>query len=147
MINFLSSSLLMSSDDDGMEAIEKELGTEAMTREQQEEKNQLRAEKQVVEKFLLGIPITVLLCYSHFSGSFGPLLVAVCSNVGNKYTNPLLRSSAVLALNKFMCVSHDFWSVQSTLIYSPYAALVRNTSSCCLPSWKGETMPHCEPTS
>lgn len=41
--------------DDGAEAIEKELGTEAMTAEQQEEKSQLKAERDTVGKYLLGM--------------------------------------------------------------------------------------------
>jgi len=44
-----------------------------------------------------------------FSGAFGDIVIAVCMNTGNKYTDPLLRSAAVLALSKFMCVSKDFW--------------------------------------
>ena len=39
-----------------MEAIEKELGTEAMTAEQQEEKLQYQAEHDVIHKNLIGLP-------------------------------------------------------------------------------------------
>lgn len=42
-------------------------------------------------------------------GSFSPLIIAVCSNEKNRFNDHMVRSSAVLALCKYMCVSSEFW--------------------------------------
>ncbi len=42
-------------------------------------------------------------------GAFAPIIQAVCQNETGGYVDPLLRSSAVLALSKMMCLSPGFW--------------------------------------
>jgi hypothetical protein len=89
-------------------AIEKELGV-AEAEETNVEFLQEVAEKEIVGKNLLG--------------TFGPVIALVCANAGNQFNvcqvaisfqskhqqDHTLRTSAVLALCKFMCVSSEFW--------------------------------------
>jgi hypothetical protein len=42
-------------------------------------------------------------------GSFSRMIITVCKNEDNDFGNALVRSSAVIALCKYMCVSAEFW--------------------------------------
>eukprot|EP01127_Copromyxa_protea_P011016 TRINITY_DN2736_c2_g1_i1.p1 TRINITY_DN2736_c2_g1~~TRINITY_DN2736_c2_g1_i1.p1 ORF type:complete len:1452 (+),score=318.59 TRINITY_DN2736_c2_g1_i1:57-4412(+) len=87
------------------EAIEKELGTALAAQQEQEEKDEKEAKDQIVStKNLLGV--------------FGPMITSVCYNSTGRYVDPLLRSSAVLALSKFMCVSSEFCEKHLQLLFS-----------------------------
>lgn len=78
-------------------AIEEELGlAHGVTDETEADRIREIAERELVGKSLLG--------------QFGPLIVRICA-APDSYPNPMLRSSAVLALCKFMCVSEPFWCV------------------------------------
>lgn len=74
--------------------IEEELGV-AQAEETEVESLQEKAEKDIVSKNLLGL--------------FGPSIALVCANSGKKFNDPNLRTCAVLALCKFMCISSEFW--------------------------------------
>jgi chromate transport protein ChrA len=71
---------------------------------------QIITEKELVQKNLLG--------------SFSPLILAICKNEGNKFQNHLVRSSAVIALCKFMCVSVEFWYVSFIIIILFLASII-----------------------
>ena len=51
-------------------------------------------------------------------GSFAPLIVAVCSNEKGRFNDHMVRSAAVLALCKFMCVSSAFCEKHLRLIFT-----------------------------
>ena len=74
--------------------MEEELGVGAAA-DDTDEFIQAVTEKEIVQKNLLG--------------SFSNLIITVCKNEGNKFQNHLVRSAAVIALCKFMCVSTEFW--------------------------------------
>lgn len=83
--------------DEDEEAIEKELGNAQTAQQLKDEADELEAKEQVVKGNLIG--------------SFGDLISSVCNNSTGGYVDPLLRSSAVLALSKMMCISAHFWYV------------------------------------
>eukprot|EP01114_Cavostelium_apophysatum_P020600 TRINITY_DN6951_c0_g1_i3.p1 TRINITY_DN6951_c0_g1~~TRINITY_DN6951_c0_g1_i3.p1 ORF type:complete len:563 (+),score=200.65 TRINITY_DN6951_c0_g1_i3:667-2355(+) len=85
-------------------AIEEELGVAAAAEEQEAETLQEVAEKEIVGKNLLG--------------TFGPIVSLVCANAGNRFNDQTLRTSAVLALSKFMCVSSDFCDKHLQLLFT-----------------------------
>ncbi len=90
------------------EAIEKELGNAYQLEQDRQEKEELEAKKKVIFTFLIFFQFYQLVS-ANLLGFFGPIVVSICANVGGNYTEPLLRSSAVIALTKFMCVSAEFW--------------------------------------
>jgi condensin complex subunit 1 len=88
--------------DEEQEAIEKELG---VGNADPEDDNQRKmAEDAVVWDNLLG--------------SFGKVVVEVCSNRGRKFNDPFLRFAAVNALCKYMLVSESFCEENLQLLFS-----------------------------
>jgi hypothetical protein len=53
--------------------------------------------------------VTDNLVRKNLLGSFAPLIIAVCTNDTKQFNDPMVRSSAVIALCKYMCVSDSFW--------------------------------------
>ena len=78
----------------GDESLEDELGINASV-DDTDEYIQAITQNEIVLKNLLG--------------SFAPLIIAVCSNENGQFNDHMVRSAAVLALCKYMCVSSDFW--------------------------------------
>jgi len=85
-------------------AIEEELGVVAAAEETEVELLQETAEKEIVGKNLLG--------------TFGPIIALVAANAGGHFNDHTLRTSAVLALCKFMCVSSEFCDKHLQLLFT-----------------------------
>lgn len=93
-----------SSEDDQIEA---ELGMAAEIEAENERKVAEIAEKEIVGRGLLSI--------------FGPILVRVVANEGNRFNSELLRQTSTLALCKFMCVSCCFCEKHLPVIFTALA--------------------------
>lgn len=89
------------------EDIEAELGMEAELEAENERQVAEIAEKEIVGRGLLSI--------------FGPLLVRVVGNEGNKFNSEILRQTSTLALCKFMCVSSSFCEEHLPVIFTGLA--------------------------
>jgi len=85
-------------------AIEEELGVVEAAEETEGEFLQEKAEREIVGGNLLG--------------TFGPAVALICANAGNKFNDHTLRTSAVLALCKFMCVSSEFCEKHLQLLFT-----------------------------
>mmetsp|Transcript_10234 Transcript_10234/g.30019 ORF Transcript_10234/g.30019 Transcript_10234/m.30019 type:complete len:1354 (-) Transcript_10234:200-4261(-) len=89
------------------EDIEAELGMEAELEAENERQVAEIAEKEIVGRGLLSV--------------FGPLLVRVVANEGNKFNSEILRQTSTLALCKFMCVSSSFCEEHLPVIFMALA--------------------------
>ncbi|PRP82720.1 hypothetical protein PROFUN_09982 [Planoprotostelium fungivorum] len=85
-------------------AIEEELGVHAAEEEREVERLQETAEREVIGKNLLG--------------SFGPLISMVAANAGGNFNEPSLRSCAVMALCKYMCVHSEYCDRHIQLLFT-----------------------------
>lgn len=94
----------LSSEDDDIEA---ELGMAAEIEAENERKVAEIAEKEIVGRGLLSV--------------FGPILVRVVANEGNKFNSFVLRQTSTLALCKFMCVSCSFCEKHLPVIFTALA--------------------------
>jgi condensin complex subunit 1 len=92
------------SEDDDLEA---ELGMEAELEAENERQVAEIAEKEIVGRGLLSL--------------FGPLLVRVVANEGNKFNSEILRQTSTLALCKFMCVSSSFCEKHLPVVFTALA--------------------------
>ena len=88
--------------------IEAELGMEAEIEAENERKVAEIAEKEIVGRGLLSM--------------FGPILVRVVANEGNKFNSSVLRQTSTLALCKFMCVSCSFCEKHLPVIFTALAS-------------------------
>ncbi len=93
-----------SSEDDLIEA---ELGMAAEIEAENERKVAEIAEKEIVGRGLLSV--------------FGPIIVRVVANEGNKFNCDVLRQTSTLALCKFMCVSCTFCEKHLSVIFAALA--------------------------
>eukprot|EP00536_Pseudo-nitzschia_multiseries_P014524 jgi/Psemu1/298752/fgenesh1_pm.719_\ len=89
------------------EDIEAELGMEAELEAENERQVAEIAEKEIVGRGLLSV--------------FGPLLVRVVANEGNRFNSEILRQTSTLALCKFMCVSSSFCEEHLPVIFMALA--------------------------
>lgn len=89
------------------EQIEAELGLAAEIEAENERKVAEIAEKEIVGRGLLSV--------------FGPILVRVVANEGNKFNCGVLRQASTLALCKFMCVSCSFCEKHLPVIFTALA--------------------------
>ena len=92
------------SDDDD---IDDELGMEAELEAENERQVAEIAEKEIVGRGLLSV--------------FGPLLVRVVANEGDKFNSKILRQTSTLALCKFMCVSCSFCEEHLPVVFTALA--------------------------
>jgi condensin complex subunit 1 len=95
------------SSDSEVDDIEAELGMEAELEAENERQVAEIAEKEIVGRGLLSV--------------FGPLLVRVVGNEGNKFNSEILRQTSTLALCKFMCVSSSFCENHLPVIFMALA--------------------------
>ena len=96
-----------SSSDDEEDDIEAELGMAAELEAENERQMAEIAEKEIVGRGLLGV--------------FGPLLVRVVANEGDKFNSEILRQTSTLALCKFMCVSSSFCEQHLPVVFTALA--------------------------
>lgn len=89
------------------EDIEAELGMAAELEAENERKVAEIAEKEIVGRGLLSL--------------FGPVLVRVVANEGDRFNCALLRQTSTLALCKFMCVSRSFCEKHLPIIFTALA--------------------------
>jgi condensin complex subunit 1 len=94
-----------SSDDD--DAIEAELGMAAETEAEHERKLADISESEILGRGLISV--------------FGPLLVRVVGNEGDRYNSEILMQASVLALCRFMCVSSSFCEDHLPLLFTALA--------------------------
>ncbi|CAJ1944395.1 unnamed protein product [Cylindrotheca closterium] len=87
--------------------IEAELGMAAELEAENERKVAEIAEKEIVGRGLLGI--------------FGPILVRVVVNEGQRFNNGVLLQAATLSLCKFMCVSSSFCEKHLAVVFTALA--------------------------
>jgi condensin complex subunit 1 len=86
------------------EDIEAELGMAAEIEAENERKVAEIAEKEIVGRGLLSV--------------FGPILVRIVANEGNRFNSDVLRQTSTLALCKFMCVSCSFCEKHLPVIFT-----------------------------
>jgi len=96
-----------SSSDDEEDDIEAELGMEAELEAENERQVAEIAEKEIVGRGLLSV--------------FGPLLIRVVANEGNKFNSEILRQTSTLALCKFMCVSSTYCEQHLPVVFTALA--------------------------
>ncbi len=89
------------------EDIDAELGMEAELEAENERQVAEIAEKEIVGRGLLSL--------------YGPLLVRVVANEGNKFNFEILRQTSTMALCKFMCVSCAFCEKHLPVIFTALA--------------------------
>lgn len=95
------------SNSDDEDDIEAELGMAAELEAENERQVAEIAEKEIVGRGLLSV--------------FGPLLVRVVANEGNKFNSEILRQTSTLALCKFMCVSSSFCDQHLPIVFTALA--------------------------
>jgi condensin complex subunit 1 len=94
-----------SSDDD--DAIEAELGMAAEAEAEHERKLADISESEILGRGLISV--------------FGPLLVRVVGNEGDRFNSEILMQASVLALCRFMCVSSSFCEKHLPLLFTALA--------------------------
>ncbi|GAM19425.1 hypothetical protein SAMD00019534_026000 [Acytostelium subglobosum LB1] len=105
------------------ENIEKELGSEQAEAENEEDKLQEKAERDIIME-------------NNLIGRYVPLIQAICINQGNNFNDQTLQTTAVLTLCKLMCVNSEFCDnnlqIIFTLLASSQSETIRSNIVICL---------------